>query len=185
MPESENPYRDKILRVRDLPAGRLPRILDRYHIQLVKQPPDQVITGSYWGDEEAGLVQNRLYVRADTPVHSALHEACHYICMDKQRRENLHTDAGGDYDEENAVCYLQILLASTIPEMGMRRMCRDMDAWGYTFRLGSAKRWFTEDAADALGWLERRGIVVRVNARIYLLAGTGLSVNSALTTDSS
>ena len=30
---------------------------------------------------------------------------------------------------------------------------RDMDAWGYTFRLGSAKAWFHQDAEDARDWL--------------------------------
>jgi len=33
-----------------------------------------------------------------------------------------------------------------------------MDAWGYSFRLGSARRWFFEDADDARGWLVRRGL---------------------------
>ncbi len=28
-------------------------------------------------------------------------------------------------------------------------MCRDMDEWGYSFRLGSAANWFAEDAEDA------------------------------------
>jgi len=35
----------------------------------------------------------------------------------------------------------------------------DMDAWGYSFRLGSAARWFAEDAADALEWLQRRQLI--------------------------
>ena len=56
-------------------------------------------------------------MRDDTPVHSALHEACHYICMDKQRRNDLDTDAGGGYEEENGVCYLQILLADHLPDI--------------------------------------------------------------------
>ncbi|WP_325809688.1 MULTISPECIES: hypothetical protein [unclassified Cocleimonas] len=73
--------------------------------------------------------------------------------MDRQRRENLDTNAEGDYDEENAVCYLQILLADEIPELGRLKMMSDMDEWGYTFRLGSAKNWFEKDAEDALEWL--------------------------------
>jgi hypothetical protein len=32
-------------------------------------------------------------------------------------------------------------------------MCADMDAWGYTFRLGSARAWFERDADDARQWL--------------------------------
>lgn len=119
----------------------------------------QVIPGSYWGDSEAGLLGNLLYVRADTPLHSALHEACHFICMDDARRTALDRDAGGDYDEENAVCYLQMLLADELPGMSRTRMQTDMDAWGYTFRLGSARAWFDQDAADAREWLLRKGLI--------------------------
>lgn len=111
------------------------------------------IPGSFWQPPEAGLIADTLYIRNDTPVHSALHEACHYICMDKERRESLDTDAGGNAIEENGVCYLQIVLSDFIPEMKRTRMLNDMDAWGYTFRLGSAKAWFEQDAEDAIAWL--------------------------------
>ena len=73
--------------------------------------------------------------------------------MDQQRREKLNTDAGGGYDEENSVCYLQILLSELIPECGKERMFADMDDWGYSFRLGSAQAWFEKDADDARQWL--------------------------------
>jgi len=121
--------------------------------------PDDDIPGSFWGDEEAGLIGDELLVRSDTPLHSLLHEACHYICMDKDRRTGLDTDAGGDYDEENAVCYLQVLLADYIDSFGQERMFCDMDRWGYTFRLGSARAWFERDAGDALAWLVEHGLV--------------------------
>ena len=74
-------------------------------------------------------------------------------------RAGLDTDAGGDYDEENAVCYLQILLADELPGFGRARMMADMDAWGYSFRLGSARSWFEEDAEDARSWLQRHGLI--------------------------
>ena len=38
-------------------------------------------------------------------------------------------------------------------------MLADMDAWGYTFRLGSARAWFEEDADDAREWLLTRGLI--------------------------
>ena len=79
--------------------------------------------------------------------------------MDKQRRLELHTDAGGDYDEENAVCYLSILLAEALPGYSSRIMMKDMDQWGYTFRLGSAHDWFEQDAEDARKWLLSSGII--------------------------
>ncbi len=121
--------------------------------------PDEKIPGSFWGDEEAGLIGSNLYIRTDTPVHSALHEACHFACMDDDRRETLHTNAGGNADEENAVCYLEILLADALPDMGRERIFKDMDAWGYSFRLGSAQAWFENDADDARHWLQHKGLL--------------------------
>jgi hypothetical protein len=35
----------------------------------------------------------------------------------------------------------------------------DMDAWGYTFRLGSAAAYVQHDAEDAWAWLQRAGLV--------------------------
>lgn len=134
-------------------------LLSRYGLTLTMVPADSEIPGSYWGDEEAGLIANKLLVRADTPLHSILHETCHYICMGQDRREGLDTDAGGDYDEENAVCYLQILLADYIEQFGRLRMFKDMDRWGYTFRLGSAQAWFEHDAEDAFNWLLQRNLI--------------------------
>ena len=140
-------------------AAPLEPLLAAYGLHLTRVPEGEPIPGSFWGEPEAGLVGDRLYVRPDTPLHSALHEACHWICMDPQRRAALHTDAGGDVAEENAVCYLQILLADAFPGVGRARMQADMDAWGYSFRLGSARAWFEEDAEDALEWLLRHQIV--------------------------
>lgn len=134
-------------------------LLEGYGLEAVCLPPGTPIPGSYWGESEAGLIRDRLYFRADTPVHSALHEACHYICMDGERRANLDTDAGGEYAEEDAVCYLQILLAQELADVGASRMCEDMDGWGYTFRLGSAGAWFEGDAEDARDWLVSYGLV--------------------------
>lgn len=148
-----------VLALRDVAMDAVLQLLNPYGLELVLVPPGEDIPGSYWGESEAGLIANRLYVRSDTPLHSVLHEACHFICMDPQRRLDLDRDAGGDCDEENAVCCLQILLADRLPGMSRERMWRDMDAWGYTFRLGSARAWFEQEADDARAWLEVRGII--------------------------
>ena len=148
-----------VLRYGEINKQAFRELLSRYQLELIDSLADESIPGSFWGDEEAGLIENRLYCRDDTPVHSALHEACHYICMDQQRRDGLHTDAGGGYDEENGVCYLQILLADSVKEMGRDRMFSDMDEWGYSFRLGSARKWFNEDAEDAIQWLSQYGLI--------------------------
>jgi hypothetical protein len=148
-----------VLRLADAGPDSVAGLLSRYGMQLTLVPPGEQIPGSFWGDEEAGLSGNRLLARADTPLHSILHETCHYICMDSARREGLETDAGGDYDEENAVCYLQILLADHVEGFGRKRMFADMDHWGYTFRLGSARAWFERDAADAREYLLNLGLI--------------------------
>ncbi|MCW8925779.1 MAG: hypothetical protein OQJ84_05950 [Xanthomonadales bacterium] len=150
---------DDVMRLPDADPGQLASLLSAYGLQLRSVGPDDEIPGSFWGDEEAGLIGNELLVRADTPLHSLLHEACHYVCMDRDRRDGLDTDAGGDHDEENAVCYLQVLLADFIESFGQERMFRDMDRWGYTFRLGSARAWFEHDADDALAWLVEHSLV--------------------------
>ena len=137
----------------------LAALLARYGLEVVAVASGQPIPGSFWGDPEAGLIGSRLFVREDTPLHSALHEACHWICMDADRRARLHTDAGGGYDEENGVCYLQILLADLVPGAGRERLMRDMDAWGYSFRLGSTRAWFEEDSEDARAWLLAHGLI--------------------------
>lgn len=134
-------------------------LLRRFGLDLQQRRPGEQIPGSYWGDSEAGLVGATLYARPDTPLHSVLHESAHFICMSEERRNGLHTDAGGDFAEENAVCYLQILLAGLVPGADANRMCSDMDAWGYTFRLGSAAAWFAGDATDARDWLLLHGLI--------------------------
>jgi hypothetical protein len=149
----------EVIRLREANAQSLSQLLSNYGLSLKMISKGKHIPGSYWGDEEAGLIANELLVRADTPLHSILHEACHYVCMDQSRREGVHTDAGGDYDEENAVCYLQILLADYIEGFGRQRMFADMDRWGYTFRLGSAQAWFEKDADDALAWLKNKSLL--------------------------
>jgi len=156
--KSQTP-RQAVLLYKALTPDALQHLLAPYGLQVEQVDADTQIPGSFWGDSEAGLINNRLLVRPDTPVHSALHEACHYICMDQLRRHALHTDAGGGYDEENGVCYLQILLADHLPGMTAEKMMADMDTWGYSFRLGSAEQWFKFDAEDAATWLIHNGVI--------------------------
>ena len=134
-------------------------MLSRYDIDLVRQEPEVAINGSYWGDSEAGIIGRTVYVRADTPIHSLLHETSHLICMTEDRRSSLDRDAGGDDLEESAVCYLQILLADHILGVGRDRLMLDMDAWGYSFRLGNTRAWFESDAEDAAEFLMNHGLM--------------------------
>jgi len=138
------------------PAVQL--LLARYGMALRPVAAGDAIPASWWGEREAGLRGASVYARPDTPLHSVLHEACHFVCMPPGRRAGLDTDAGGDYAEENGVCYLQVLLADELPGFGRAGMLDDMDAWGYSFRLGSARAWFETDAEDARAWLVRHAI---------------------------
>jgi hypothetical protein len=135
------------------------QLLSRFGMQLMLTAPGELIPGSYWGESEAGLVGDRLYARIDTPLHSILHELSHFICMTPERRMGLVRDAGGDDLEESAVCYLQVLLGAGLPGVGRARLFADMDAWGYSFRLGSTRAWSESDAHDARAWLTREGLI--------------------------
>ena len=141
----------------DLDAAR--HLLARYGLSLRLIDAGMPIPGSYWGDSEAGLIGTTVYARADTPLHSLLHEACHLIVLPPARRAAVHTDATDSVAEEDATCYLQILLGDALPGVGRERVMADMDAWGYTFRLGSARVWFEQDADDARAWLAARGLL--------------------------
>ena len=149
----------EVLTVADIGHEVLSEFLGRFDLELIVQPTDEVITGSFWGDSEAGIVGHSIFVRPDTPVHSLLHESSHVICMDGDRRSRLDRDAGGDDLEESAACFLQILLADHIAGVGRERVMADMDAWGYSFRLGSTHAWFENDAEDAKKFLLNHNLI--------------------------
>jgi hypothetical protein len=46
-----------------------------------------------------------------------------------------------------------VIDANELPGVGRTHLMDDMDAWGYTFRLGSARAWFKGDAGDAFAFL--------------------------------
>ncbi len=134
-------------------------LLARHRLALERVADGAPIPGSFWGEPEAGVIGEKVYARRDTPVHSLLHEACHLIVAAPERRARIHTDASDSQAEEDACCYLQIVLADSLPGAGSTRLMEDMDAWGYTFRLGSARAWFERDAEDARAWLVQRGLL--------------------------
>lgn len=147
-----------MLLLSDVSIPQLRDLLVQRGLRLQLVPGGDDIPGSFWGPPEAGLIAGTVYARADTPVHSLLHEAAHLLVMPEDRRANVHTDASDSLAEEDAACYLQILLADQIDGAGSDRLMADMDAWGYTFRLGSARAWFEHDATEAQQFLDERGI---------------------------
>jgi len=148
-----------MLTLADIAFDDASALLARHGLSLVRVPDGEAIPGSYWGDSEAGIIASTVYVRADTPVHSMLHEACHLIVLPPQRRAAVHTDATDSIEEEDAVLVLQTALADVLPGVGRERMYVDMDAWGYTFRLGSAKAYVEQDAETSWRWLAERGLI--------------------------
>lgn len=160
-----------VMRVGPRADASVLEVVERYGAALAMCAPGENLPGSYWGESEAGLRGNTVYVRADTPLHSLLHELSHFVCMSAARRADLERDAGGDDAEECAVCYLQIMLADELPQLGRDRMFADMDAWGYTFRLGSARAWFERDAPEARQWLREQGLIDEAGRPTFRVRG--------------
>jgi hypothetical protein len=159
----------RVTELGELDRGELDRLVGRYDIALIWLPPQAEIPASYWGAPEAGLAGRWLFARPDTPAHSLLHELAHYVCMTASRRAHLFRDAGGDFDEEGAVCYLQAVLADGVEALSRTRLFRDMDAWGYSFREGSAAGWFAGDGAAARTWLLARELITEQGAPTWRL----------------
>ena len=143
----------------DIAIGDVAGLLARYGLRLERVADGAPIPGSYWGEPEAGLLGSTVFARDDTPLHSLLHEAAHLIVLPPERRAAVHTDATDSIEEEDAVLVLQVLLGDALPGVGAGRVLADMDAWGYTFRLGTAAAYVRDDADDAWAWLQARGLV--------------------------
>lgn len=152
---SAAPTATQVLTLGEIDLADVVALLAHYGLRFELIADGAPIPGSFWGEREAGLIGNTVHARRDTPVHSLLHEACHLIVLPPERRAAIHTDASDSQFEEDATCYLQLLLADALPGFGIERAFADMDAWGYTFRLGSAKAWFEHDADDAADFLQR------------------------------
>jgi hypothetical protein len=150
-----------VLRMDEIGFDHPAALLARFGLQLQRVKEDEPIPGSFWGDEEAGIIGTTVYARGDTPVHSLLHEAGHLIVLPPERRPDVHTDATDSIEEEDATCCLQIVLADQLPGVGRDRLMADMDAWGYSFRLGSTRAWFEQDAGNARAFLAAQGLPCR------------------------
>jgi len=148
-----------MLTLADIALDDARALLARYGLTLELVGDGAPIPGCYWGEPEAGVIGTSVYARGDTPVHSLLHETCHLIVAPDDKRIQIHTDASESQIEEDATCYLQILLGDALPGAGSACIMTDMDEWGYTFRLGSARAWFENDAEDARAWLLARGVL--------------------------
>lgn len=148
-----------VMRVRDIPGDAIVALAQRFSIALEWLDGAAAIDNSFWGAPEAGISSSGVRLRGDTPVHSLLHELCHIVCMTGARRRQLERNAGGSAAEECGVCYLQVLLADLLPDFGAARCLADMDAWGYSFREGSAAAWFRGDGRDAREWLREHGLI--------------------------
>src|SRR5688572_13357786 len=162
------PAATDVLVLADIAFDDAVALLSRFGLALERIADAVAIPGSFWGEPEAGIVGNTVHARADTPVHSLLHEAAHLIVLPPERRALVHTDATDSIEEEDAVLVLQALLADALPGVGRARILADMDAWGYTFRLGSARAYVEHDADSAWQWLAERGLVDLATRTLHL-----------------
>ena len=172
LPGGDAQQSEQVLRLGDIDHDAVTALLAGHGLNLVAVADDERIPGSYWGEPEAGVIADRVYARGDTPVHSLLHEASHLIVAGPERQAAIHTNASDCDREEDATCFLQIVLAGQLHDVGSERLMADMDAWGYSFRLGSTRAWFEHDAGDARARLVEQGIVDAGNAAPNLAAGT-------------
>lgn len=164
--DARDPTPVDVLLLRDIGFDDVAAVLARYGLALERVADGAPIPGSYWGEPEAGVIGATVLARSDTPVHSLLHEACHLIVLPPARRAAVHTDATDSVEEEDAACILQVLLGAEIRGVGRDRVLADMDAWGYRFRLGSARAYFDHDAAASWEWLARNGLVDAARRRL-------------------
>lgn len=156
---SAAPTESAVLTLGEIDLADVVALLARYDLRFELVCDGEPIPGSFWGEPEAGLICSTVHARRDTPVHSLLHEACHLIVLPHERRTAVHTDATDSVDEEDAVCVLQILLGDELPGAGRDRILADMDAWGYSFRLGSASAYLAHDAESAWQWLMTHDLI--------------------------
>ena len=161
-----------VLCVGDVEPLTLEILAQRFGLHVKPVDAGNSITGSFWGAPEAGIQGLSIFVRPDTPIHSMLHEFSHIVCASAERRKHLDGDAGSDDLEESAVCYLQILLADLVPGVGRIKLMEDMDAWGYSFRLGNTSAWFQVDAHDARQWLVDQGLINEADEPLFRLRGS-------------
>ncbi|MGI9262217.1 MAG: hypothetical protein ACR2QR_09295, partial [Woeseiaceae bacterium] len=69
-----------MLTIAEIAAADVDAFLARFGLTAERVDEGESITGSFWGEPEAGIAGKQVFVRADTPVHSMLHEVCHIIC---------------------------------------------------------------------------------------------------------
>jgi hypothetical protein len=151
---------EDVVRLAEGDRAAVVALLERFGVTLVEvSGAAEPIPYTFWGEPEAGISGTRLYARADTPLHSILHELCHIVCMSAARRAGLRRHAGGTALEECAVCYLQIVLSDYVPRYGRAACMADMDAWGYSFREGSTAAWFAGDGVFAAEWLRAKTLI--------------------------
>ncbi|MEM8844616.1 MAG: hypothetical protein AAGB35_06180 [Pseudomonadota bacterium] len=149
--------------LKNISAETIQPILAKYQLNLHVVDQETEIPHSFWGSPEAGRLKSELYARIDTPIHSIFHESAHYVCMTEQQRKQADIDAGGSAIIEDACCYLQILWSDYLKSFNRHIQLHDMDRWGYSFRLGSATRWFYADSDDARLWLLKHNIITEQN----------------------
>jgi hypothetical protein len=142
-----------VLTLADIHFDDAAALLHRFGLRCSASPTAHRFPAATGANRGRDHRQRTVYARSDTPVHSLLHEACHLIVLPPERRAPC-TPTPPIRSRGRRGLLLQGLLADALPGVGSDRVLADMDAWGYTFRLGSARAWFEHDADDAWAWLQ-------------------------------
>lgn len=63
----------------------------------------------------------------------------------------------------------KVLLVCDVQGVGCARLMLDMDAWGYSFRLGNTLEWLQNDAADAKKFLINHALLQEAGSPTFRL----------------
>lgn len=157
-PTAAIPTAADVLRVADIGLDAPAALLARYGLRLHRVESDAAIPGSFWGEPEAGIIGCDVYVRDDTPVHSLLHEAGHLIVLPAENALRCIPTRPIRWKKKTPPVTCRSCWPSNCLVWAARLMA-DMDSWGYTYRLGSTRAWFEQDAENARSWLDARGLL--------------------------
>lgn len=113
----------------------------------------ELIFGSFWGDEEVGIIGIIVYVCGDMLVYLLLYEVCYLIVLLLECCVVVYIDVIDLIEEEDVICYLQIVLVDVFLGVGCDWLMVDMDVWGYLFWFGLICVWFEQDVENVCQFL--------------------------------
>jgi len=132
--------------------------LDRYGLSLHLVAPDEVIPARIGASaRRADGIQ--IFARLDTAGAFGAARGRPFYLHDAGTARRLGYRCRRRSCGRECVCYLQIILAQSLPNVGRERMCRDMDEWAIRSGWEAPRSGSIQDAEDARDWLMRHGVL--------------------------